>query len=308
MKDSIQNKSEQIEACLKEVSSSKRSSSADLLALFISVILFVSLGLSKYSLATVALLIVILLIHELGHFIGMKFLGYRDARMLFLPLMGAFTAGKEIEPSAVNRAFVAFLGPVPGILIGIVLWAFYFQAGDPILLTAARMFLFLNLFNLLPMHPFDGGRIIEALFFARIPVLEIGSKILGVVGLVWLTMLTKMWLLWILIYWVLASILKTFPLILVAQKLKNDFSGNPILVERNVPSVEFIQDSLVLLQSKRWFCDLKFNAQAEWIRDLWNRMRIQQPSLLMTSGLFVLYSGFLFIGMIALIFFEKMSL
>ena len=307
MKDSMRCKSEQIEAHLKACPFRKRSSPADLFVFFISIVLFVSLGLSKYSLIMVATLIIMLLIHEFGHFIAMVMFDYKDTRMLFIPLMGAFTAGKEINASAVNRALVAFSGPTPGILIGIVLWGFYFQTKDPLLLTAARIFLFFNLLNFLPFYPFDGGWIIEALFFTRVPVLEIGSKMLGIAALIWLTVVTKMWLLGIFIYWILASVFKTFPQILIAQKLKKKFSENSIPAEQNIPSVEFIQGSLVPLQSELWFCNLEFNAQAEWIRGLWNRVRIQQPSFLMTAGLFVLYAGFLFVGAIALIVFEKMS-
>jgi hypothetical protein len=66
---------------------------------------------------------------------------------------GAAVSGNETAPNAVKEALVLFLGPVPGILLGIGAGFAYLHTGHPLLKTAMEVCLFLNLFNLLPFHP-----------------------------------------------------------------------------------------------------------------------------------------------------------
>jgi len=50
----------------------------------------------------------------------MKLFGYRDVQMFFIPMLGAAVSGVESNPSSVRKAIVSLLGPLPGIIIGII--------------------------------------------------------------------------------------------------------------------------------------------------------------------------------------------
>jgi len=87
----------------------------------ISLVLFVSLGLLQWSVAEIAVLLAVLLVHETGHYLTMLAFGYRDIRMFFIPLFGAAVSGSGANAPGYQRTLVALAGPVPGILLGLVL-------------------------------------------------------------------------------------------------------------------------------------------------------------------------------------------
>ena len=66
-------------------------------------------------------LLIVLLIHEMGHFTLMKLFKYKNVRMLFIPLMGAFVQGSKEEYSQKQSLLVIGAGPFPGVIIGTVL-------------------------------------------------------------------------------------------------------------------------------------------------------------------------------------------
>lgn len=107
--------------------------------------------------------LVVLLTHELGHFIMMKAFGYRNVRMLFIPLMGAFVQGSKEEYSQKQSLIVVGAGPFPGIILG---FGFIFLASlfqEVWMVNLGLLFLFLNLMNLIPLDPLDGGQLFKLL-------------------------------------------------------------------------------------------------------------------------------------------------
>jgi Zn-dependent protease len=111
----------------------------------------------------------ILLFHEAGHALAMKAFGYRDVRMFFIPFFGAAVTGTS-KPGPAWRACVVLLaGPVPGVLVGLALGLgprFGFTLAEP-WKTHAFMLVLINTFNLLPIYPLDGGRLLQTLLFSR---------------------------------------------------------------------------------------------------------------------------------------------
>ena len=65
-------------------------------------------------------LVVVLFLHEMGHFLLMKYFKYEDLRMLFIPLMGAFVQGSKKHYSQKESFLVIAAGPFPGVIFGIV--------------------------------------------------------------------------------------------------------------------------------------------------------------------------------------------
>ena len=112
------------------------------------------------------LIVLILFIHEMGHFIAMKVFGYNGVNMFFIPLIGAMVTGEKDRISQSQRAIIVLAGPVPGVLIGCGIIAYAQTIGHTGAAIAGFMFLLINVLNLLPLDPLDGGKLIETLFFS----------------------------------------------------------------------------------------------------------------------------------------------
>lgn len=109
----------------------------------------------------IILLLIVLLIHELGHFIFMKLFNYKNVRMLFIPLMGAFVSGFKDRYSQKQSFAVVLAGPIPGITLGITCFYYAQVTHAAWLMTISLLFLFLNVLNLLPLDPLDGGQLLR---------------------------------------------------------------------------------------------------------------------------------------------------
>ena len=112
------------------------------------------------------LVVLILFIHEMGHFIAMKVFGYNGVNMFFIPLIGAMVTGEKERVSQSQRAIIVLAGPIPGVLIGCGIIAYAQTIGHTGAAIAGFMFLLINILNLLPLDPLDGGKLIETLFFS----------------------------------------------------------------------------------------------------------------------------------------------
>lgn len=118
-------------------------------------------------------LLAVLLVHEGGHFITMKYFGYQNVRMLFIPLMGAFVHGSKDEYRQKESILVVLAGPIPGIIFGIGLWFAGIQYEIGWMVDVAFLSFLLNVINLIPILPLDGGRLLNALFFERMEVFQV---------------------------------------------------------------------------------------------------------------------------------------
>lgn len=158
---------------------SKSSWVAQLGLLAVSLLLFVSLGLVAWSPAEVVLLVIVLFVHESGHYLAMRLFGYRDVKMFFIPLFGAAASGHGDNAPGSQRTLVALAGPIPGILLGVALASVYLVTGRPLVGDVAKMFLFLNGFNLLPVLPLDGGHVMQETVFGRSRWLEVAFQVVA---------------------------------------------------------------------------------------------------------------------------------
>jgi Zn-dependent protease len=107
--------------------------------------------------------VLLLLVHELGHVIQLRREGIPASAPMFIPFLGALVAMKELPKDAAAEARVGLAGPVLGSLAALVPLALYGLTGDELFKALAFVGFFLNLFNLLPVLPLDGGRAMAAL-------------------------------------------------------------------------------------------------------------------------------------------------
>jgi Zn-dependent protease len=112
-----------------------------------------------YAVGFVALIFV----HEMGHYLAARQRGLHVGAPTFIPFVGAWIELKDQPLDVETEAWVGFAGPLLGSLAAL---ACYFAArsyDSNLLLALAYAGFFLNLFNLIPLSPFDGGRITAVL-------------------------------------------------------------------------------------------------------------------------------------------------
>jgi len=194
---------EQVFAHLDKLQKKQRSGVQSLVILGLTLALFGAAHVVQNNAENLACLVTVLLIHEAGHFAGMKLFGYRDVRMFFLPFFGAAVSGRSHNVPGWQAAVVLLLGPLPGIAIGAVLGVLALVLKMDSLQSMALLFTALNGFNLLPFVPMDGGRLLQLVLFGRQRHLEAlfqaftgillavigfagGGWVLGVVGILML--------------------------------------------------------------------------------------------------------------------------
>lgn len=132
------------------------------------------------------MILAVLLIHELGHFGFMKWFKYDRVRMLFVPLMGAFVHGRKDRYSQWQQVLVILAGPVPGVIIGCVLWQLGLMYQSEWMQSFAFIFLILNVINLLPIQPLDGGRLVQALFLHHASIIPVVFSFVSSIFLVFI--------------------------------------------------------------------------------------------------------------------------
>jgi len=106
---------------------------------------------------------VLLLLHELGHVIQLRREGISASLPVFIPFMGAFVAMKEMPKNAYIEAKVGLAGPVLGSAAALATLVWAEQVNSDLLRALAYLGFLLNLFNLIPVVPLDGGRAVSAL-------------------------------------------------------------------------------------------------------------------------------------------------
>ena len=123
--------------------------------------------------------VVLLFIHEMGHVLEAKRQGLPVSAPMFIPFLGALITLKEMPPNAWKEAQIALAGPIVGSLGAAGFWVAGEAIDSELLVALAFVGFLLNLFNLLPVSPLDGGRAAAAIH----PVLWL----VGLVGLIALT-------------------------------------------------------------------------------------------------------------------------
>jgi len=104
--------------------------------------------------------------HEYGHLFAMKKCGLKTNGMYLIPGFGAVAIAAEKFRSGKNEAYIALLGPVFGIGFVAIAIATFLFTGQHLYIAIASMMTFINLFNLFPVNPLDGGRVIKSLLYS----------------------------------------------------------------------------------------------------------------------------------------------
>lgn len=109
------------------------------------------------------MLIVLILIHELGHVVAMRWCGIPVKGIYFIPFFGGVAVGADRYRSEGERGLVAFMGPGLSLVTTAAFFAASVATGEELWRDLALMSAILNGLNLLPVMPLDGGHIADSL-------------------------------------------------------------------------------------------------------------------------------------------------
>jgi Zn-dependent protease len=107
--------------------------------------------------------VLLLLLHEIGHVIQLRREGVKASAPMFIPFLGAVIAAKSMGDDAAAEARVGLAGPILGSIATLVPLGVWLATGEEFWQALAYVGFFLNLLNLLPVLPLDGGRAMAAL-------------------------------------------------------------------------------------------------------------------------------------------------
>ncbi len=122
----------------------------------------------------------LIFVHEMGHVIAAKWLGIPVSAPVFIPFMGAAIMMKQNPRDAWTEAWMAYGGPLAGCIGSWICWYAAIRFHTTWLMAVASASFVINLFNMIPVPPLDGGRICAAVspWFWLIGLLLLGAAIL----------------------------------------------------------------------------------------------------------------------------------
>ena len=186
-----------------ESAAAKESSSG---LLILTGVLFLAAGGLQWGWESVVFFAVAIALHEIGHVLAMRVFGYKNVRMLFVPLFGGLATGEPRELDATRNALVALAGPVFGLLTTFLAGLLAIYLDRPVwLVHFCWIGLILNSFNLLPLVPLDGGQFTNDTLFSRYPILELVFRLVAIAGLGWVAFHWHAWVLGALVFFMLLT-------------------------------------------------------------------------------------------------------
>jgi Zn-dependent protease len=134
--------------------------------------IFITAGTALVSVAAYSLLwgwtfaagfVVLIFIHEMGHVIALRREGIKASAPMFIPFFGAAITAKSLGDNALAEARVGLAGPILGSVGATAVAVAGALLHSDMLLALAYLGFLVNLFNLIPVVPFDGGRAMAAM-------------------------------------------------------------------------------------------------------------------------------------------------
>ncbi|MGV3487484.1 MAG: site-2 protease family protein [Tuberibacillus sp.] len=131
---------------------------------FVSLIISLGFWAVIYGWKFAVAIIYLIFVHEMGHLVAAKQKGIKTSPAIFIPFFGAFISMKEQPKDAATESYLAYGGPLAG-LISIIPAFILFQLNhdEPFWALVIMLGALINLINLMPASPLDGGRIVGVL-------------------------------------------------------------------------------------------------------------------------------------------------
>jgi Zn-dependent protease len=137
--------------------------------------------------------VLLILVHEMGHFIAARAYGLPVSLPIFIPFLGAAVSIKNLPRDSKASALVSLAGPLLGGIGALVCFAIGVQTGNPFWFALASTMFFINLFNLIPIVPLDGGWVAHALWSRTS---QIATSARWAIGAVYVGLAAGLFMLW----------------------------------------------------------------------------------------------------------------
>lgn len=131
--------------------------------MFLSMVISVAIYALPFGLWYAMGFVILLFVHEFGHVIASRVVGVGAKPPIFIPFIGAVVSLTRRPVNAKMAANIAIGGPAMGAISALICIVFYFWTDSILMLVLAYTACILNLFNLIPSDPLDGGRIAAAI-------------------------------------------------------------------------------------------------------------------------------------------------
>jgi Zn-dependent protease len=260
-----------------------------LILLTISLFLYMGVAQTQQAWDGVLLLVGALAFHELGHFVAMRFFGYRNLRMFFVPFFGAAVTGRHYNVEGWKKAIVGLMGPLPGIWLAAPAGFVGLALDQQWLVHVAWILLILNAFNLLPFLPLDGGWVLHSILFVRHPLLDVTFRLLASIGILGIAYLIGSWMLGIVGGFMLLSLPLTWRLARIAYNLRQRGVVTLSLEADTIPE----ETALPILAELRRVMPQQTTPRvlAQNLITVFETLNAHPPGVLASIGLFALYAG-----------------
>ncbi len=211
---------------IRSIETAKSNWTTGVIVLIVSLALFTGAGglmapgSQGLAFKDLLILIPVLFFHEGGHWIAMRLFGYRNLRMFFIPFLGAAVSGQHYNVAGWKKAVVSLMGPLPGIVAGSMLAVVGLAAHSELMMQIALTALILNGMNLLPILPFDGGWVVQAILASRQMFFEVAFRLFAVGLLLALGLYSGDWILLFLGFIMLVSLPVSYKLARITRDLR----------------------------------------------------------------------------------------
>ena len=130
-----------------------------LFSMFVSAAVYIWIGGWAFGIG----LVLLLFVHEMGHVLEARRQGLPVSAPMFVPFLGALITMREMPQNAWREARIGIAGPILGSLGALAVYAAGVAYDSRALKAIAFLGFFINLFNLIPVSPLDGGRVAAAI-------------------------------------------------------------------------------------------------------------------------------------------------
>jgi stage IV sporulation protein FB len=251
------------------------------------------------------LITAIVMFHEMGHFLAMKYFRYSDLGIFFIPLLGAYVSGTKREVSQKQSAIILLAGPLPGIIVGILLYLIDRNGADHYFLDISfsrigLLFIILNLINLFPIYPLDGGQLLNRVFLDEDSLWSNVFIFLSAIFLCWVAWKLNFYILLIFPAMMLLRMLSDKKFTAVEKKIKDEGINTDVSYEE-LPDKDYWKIRNILIREHTSFGSIEetppyeFDAKEDkimtTIQSLLHRHMVQDLSIFSKAIIFLVWAA-----------------
>lgn len=135
-----------------------------------------------FSIQFALALIACLMFHEYGHIRAMKYFGMKTKGIYLIPFLGGLALSDEKINTRWQDVVISIMGPFFGLILSVIFLVLYWATGEMFFAGLAVFNALLNLFNLLPILPLDGGHVLKSISFSMNSTLGILLCVIAAIG------------------------------------------------------------------------------------------------------------------------------